>query len=280
MSSFTVVQSGRVKCLETAEATLTLDAPGDSRQLCQIRFGADGSFYLSFPYFHVTEGLLARATYKVGEARSRLDLFRDGVLTSHLVKFVHHRSGLVQFSQTDKIISSCRAQSAPLMDVRGSRFLFQLNAYGLRGFKPLDSSKRRKRLYIGFRTGSSQEALTVTAEWIERTWLESQVNDLASVVGPNVDVYKKSLGGTFKAVLVRPPIDVGDRMLMLSSGRVSELDGLNEPYLMLMAGWHEIPLTSEGHDMGLLVAAYPASVKPAARNRLRSVDLAASPETV
>jgi hypothetical protein len=103
-------------------------------KVLQVVFGNDGSLYVSLPYFAHRTGLLSVVTFPAtGRAESFVNLETGGRVTSHLVKYSHHSSGLALFSQTGKVRSEIRRQSVALDRQEGHLFTVLIN--GLQAFK-------------------------------------------------------------------------------------------------------------------------------------------------
>jgi len=80
---------------------------------------SDGSIWIAFPYFHYPRGLASLVSLPPGSSYPSISLIEQGKVTSHLVKYMHHRSGLALFSQSGRIVSSVRKPSVPLSSAEG-----------------------------------------------------------------------------------------------------------------------------------------------------------------
>lgn len=96
---------------------------------------SDGSIWIAVPYFeHSSEALLSELTMSAGQTgQQKLSLTEVGKVTTHRVKFSHHRSGECLFSLTGKVESVIRRQSEPLTAIAGHIATIQVE--GLSGFK-------------------------------------------------------------------------------------------------------------------------------------------------
>jgi hypothetical protein len=98
----------------------------EAHQIAKIFFsGRDGSLYVDFPYFEHRDGLVCRATLTPGA--TEVSLVEGGKVTSHRVKYAHHRDGEAHFSQTGKVLTQVRKPSVPLNRYSGHIFTIQLH---------------------------------------------------------------------------------------------------------------------------------------------------------
>jgi hypothetical protein len=90
----------------------------------------DGSFHVVFPSFDAVAGLIAECTMPAGPPPTEVSLTQRGRVTQHLVKYSHHESGIVQFSQTGKIRSEVRRRGSPLAGFEGHLWTTQIQGVG------------------------------------------------------------------------------------------------------------------------------------------------------
>jgi hypothetical protein len=89
----------------------------------QIVFGADGSLFITFPYFRHRTGILSSSSIPAtGTRESQVNLEHGAKVTSHLVKYSHYTDGRAHFSQTGKIVTAIKRQSIALDKQHGHMF--------------------------------------------------------------------------------------------------------------------------------------------------------------
>jgi hypothetical protein len=95
--------------------TVRMRSSGSVHKILKIGFTkSDGSVWIAFPYFQDSRGLASLVLLPPGGYHPTASLTEHGMVTSHLVKYMHHRSGLALFSQSGRVISSMRKASVPL----------------------------------------------------------------------------------------------------------------------------------------------------------------------
>jgi virulence-associated protein VapD len=102
--------------------TFTIRAKSDDvvRKVFKLGFTAsDGSIWIAFPYYRQSHGVAAVVSYPSQTESLNVNLGEVGRVTSHRVKYTHHRSGLALFSQTGKVFSEIRKPSIPLSTIEG-----------------------------------------------------------------------------------------------------------------------------------------------------------------
>lgn len=216
------VRADRIVCVIKA---------GDNRyKAFQIAWGADGSLYVTFPYFPHREGILAPFTFEGnGTTQETLDFEKGGKIASHLAKYAHHLDGEAHFSQTGKILTQIRRQSVPLDQHNGH--VFTLHLQGLSCLQPAidarDQHSTSERAIIEFPIAPAP-GVKFVGRWLDISkmllfdkpspvvgpWTETADSDgnpgRACIIGRNVANTKQ-----FLALSVEPQLSLGPEKEML-----------------------------------------------------------------
>jgi hypothetical protein len=150
---------------------LFVSSPFARVKLCRLKFGKDGSLYVSFPYLREKRGLLSVLADPDPPTTGPVtyNLSQNGVVVPVDVKFSQHTSGQVGFSLTGLSQRLPRAQGFALADGAGP--VFQLHVHFLSGFVWLDEVKSRD-ICVGFDFPDRHPfGLRIEAHW----WLKSTV---------------------------------------------------------------------------------------------------------
>src|ERR1700676_4393613 len=130
--NITAIRSERIVCVAKTDKV--------RMKVFQVFFGADGSLFVSFPYFHHRIGLLSSCFIPAtGTRQAQVNLEQGGKVTSHLVKYSHHADGRAHFSQTGKIVTAIKRQSIALEKQHGH--MFSLLIQGLHALEVADPKK-------------------------------------------------------------------------------------------------------------------------------------------
>lgn len=251
-------------------------------KLLQILFGKkDGSLYVSFPYFHNSRGIVSIVTVAAGpQQQSRVSLVPGGKVTSHLVKYSHHLSGLAQFSLTGHVQSLVRKQAVPLADAEGH--LFTAYIQGLSGFKEAGSkavarvAKRNRAELVILMTDPRPEAVKVLARFYNLSDLPSKLGSIpVSKAGAEVN-FKTSGGGTFTAYLIAPPqgTPIDHRVLVLTADTTDLMESPGASHLVFIGGFDDPKKARDGgQETSFLALKYPAEDYVKLKQVIGSIDL-------
>ena len=118
------------------------------RKLFQIIPASDGSLYVSFPYSPFERGRVGIFTMPKGP--DQWVMVEDFPLTTHHVKYAHHPSGTVHFSQSGRIRNAVRKSSVPFGKISGH--IFSVTFQGIDRYQPvdLDADTKRNRGIVAF----------------------------------------------------------------------------------------------------------------------------------
>lgn len=112
-------------------------------KLFQVFFkDSNGSLWVNFPYFPEPKGFITEAHHSVDGSGETLVDYKEGFITSHLVKYNHPPDGRAHFSQDGKIKTLMR-QSVPLDELDGHMFSIYLSA--MTQFTPMDRDANQLR---------------------------------------------------------------------------------------------------------------------------------------
>jgi hypothetical protein len=197
-----------VKGILSERGVVTVTADGHRHKVTQIVFAKDGSFYVTFPYFKHTEGLLAEVTVEGPPgAQTVIDLADKGKVASHFVKYSHHADGEAHFSPHGKVKTVVRRQSVPLADQQGH--IFTLIVQGLRAFESVSTTKENamsaKRTTLTFAIKDPfPRAVRIIRRWY---WIEDlPVEPRPPVIGPQIQAIDPD-GIVHNAFIIGSPHD-------------------------------------------------------------------------
>jgi hypothetical protein len=270
-------QRGRLKIYAAAEATVVVGNSAGWHQLCLMGFAADGSFYVTWPYLNVSDGIVAEITFPEVERPGpvNVSLAEHGRFTSQRVKYSHHRSGFAQFSLSGRVRNDIRRFAFPLTGPIGH--LFHLQCHFPRAFKTLERLKSR-RLYLTFLVPAEPEEFLVKGEWHRKTDIFPNIVGRGNV-GP-VNTYKNRRTGerglmTFWSPPLHSP--VATHFVGIIGTQVPPVKGASEPGLVLIGGFdrHEVdPQIAPAPKIRAgLAAMYPTRSPDELRRKLGSIDI-------
>jgi hypothetical protein len=120
------------------QVVVTLDTPDHRVKIFRIDWlKSEVGLMVGLPYFSPSHGLLGRYELRLPPGgQTQISLLDGGKVTTHPVKMSFHKSGVVLFSQSNKIDPGIRTKVAPL--VGGMRRLFEIYVRGTRGFEPTE----------------------------------------------------------------------------------------------------------------------------------------------
>lgn len=192
---------------------------------------ANGSIFITFPYFRYSQGIVSLATLP-GDVKepANVSLEPGGKVVSRLVKYSHHPNGRTLFSQDGKILSKIKKMSARLDSNPGHIFTIQIQ--DLKGFEglegePKDDSQTEKQKILNFHFQHSlPEAIKLTARWNTKNYISK--NYMPPFTNPITAISRKD-GSRKTAFLISPTKDIPTyhSAMMLTCESVPKLT--NEP---------------------------------------------------
>jgi hypothetical protein len=261
----------RVEAIRCTRIVCVIKADDLRAKALQVIFPKDGSLFISFPYFRHRTGLLSASYIPAdGQRQSQISLEQGGKVTSHLVKYSHHRDGRAQFSQDGKIYTAVKRQSVPLDKQEGH--IFSLMIQGLHALEPADPvkdavSSARCRI-IDFEAGMP-EAVKIVGRWYDVNRMRSSNPD--ATIGPLVET--RDPGGAITSmVLVASPHPNVRHVLALTCVPIPKLGPA--PEIFVFCGGFDPPemMTNPTRPGGFLAFLYPIAEADKTRERLGSVD--------
>lgn len=257
------IRSDRVVC------TITV---GELRvKAFQIVFGADGSLFITFPYFRHRIGILSSSHIPAtGTRQSQVNLEQGGKVTSHLVKYSHHIDGQAHFSQTGKIVTVIKRQSIAL-DIQHGH-IFSLLIQGFQALDPADQVRdavtSSKRAIVDFAV-ESPEAVKFVGRWFDVNKL--RFNNPTPTIGPTLPMTDPD-GRQTNACMVASPAENARHVLAISCEPIPNL-GPEPEMFMFYGGFDPAELMNDTtREAGFLAFLYPISEADKMRERLGSVD--------
>ena len=250
--------------------------------MLQVLFNrADGSIFVTFPYFQHKVGIVSKATLPSGPAPN-LELEPGGRISSHLVKYSHHPDGTVLFSQTGRVLSLIRKHGIPLAQLDGHFFSVHaqppesFQAAGHRDQRPPNA--KRTALYFDFETKDIRSVKFVgrafSGETLER---RSPNGRLSPKMGGQLP--DGSIHACF--VLSSPDGTPGSDTFLLVS--CEEFSGANKdrPSLLFLGGFDKPEISSDNSQPTTLLSfSYPVEDDGQLRDRIGSIDFIRSRQGV
>ena len=269
-----------VKGILSERVVVTVTADGHRHKIMQIVFAKDGSFFVTFPYFKHTEGLLAEVTVEGPPgAQTVMNLADKGKVASHLVKYSHHTDGEAHFSQDGKVKTAIRRQSVPLSEQQGH--IFTVIFQGLRAFESVSAEKETamsaKRTTLTFAiTDRFPKAVRIVGRWY---WIEDlPIEPRPPVIGPQVQAVDPD-GNGYKAVIIGSPHDK-KHVLVLSCIPQRPVSPVHD-LMMFMGGFDpSSTITNSKRPTSYLAFLYPADDYEELKQRLGSIDYAPPAQTL
>lgn len=247
--------------------------------------GSDGSLWVAFPYFQKWPGLVSVLNLPPGSTPVQLDLTTVGRVTSHLVKYSHHRSGLALFSQSGKVVSSIRKQSISLSCAEGHLFSIQLKS--LDGFKRDAGCSTNAwlegdtaitgdaALSFDVKGDTSSISLKFVAHCYNKRRLRERLH--GRVVGPWVSLVNQTTGTRGQGILVAAPKSLpgAATYLVLEAHVIPNLTDLPGPHLTFIGGFDspEVARDPTG-TTSFLACLYPAADYQELKELIGSIDFA------
>ena len=269
-----------IKRFQAERFVVAIKTPQHQAKVFQVIFSrSDGSMFVNFPYFLNSHGLATIATVPANTTfPAEISLVSAGKVTSHLVKYSHHRDGRVHFSQHGKVKTEVIKQAVPLDKVDGHIFTVQIQ--GVHGFKTLtpkdmQASDVQKKL-IGFEFDSDElSAVKIVGRWFSKQSLLERIE--GNVVGPKI-VGENTKGERVVGFALGPtpksPLE--DYTLYLSCEVIPEFSK-NETELTFTGGFDSVEIVNNhAVDTSFLALSYPNSDYDNLKAKLGSIDLVTS----
>ena len=270
-------QAGNITAFRSSTVVLTIERGAARFKILQVVFAKDGSLFVTFPYFPHRPGLLSATTSPVtGRPDSMASLEQGGKVTSHLVKYSHHPTGLALFSQTGKVRSEVRRQSVKLDDQEGHLFTVLIN--GLHAFSPAQGKKDEgnvspQRTVVTMELppdAGADGTLKIVGRWHDASRLRF-ANPVQSI-GPFIGTVDpdEQMGS---AVILANPADGTRHVLLLTCADIPRL-GTDPEMLLFIGGFDPREIMNDTtREAGFLAFRYPADDADDLKQRLGSVDL-------
>ena len=261
-----IVTEGRLSYFAAKDTVLCLVTPLGEFKICRIRFGRDGSIYVSFPYCREKHGILNTVDRVAGVSQA-INLSVGGKRVRADVKFSHHTSGIAQFSKTSSWLrSGPRNQSFRLDGPIGH--LFDLHLFWPAGFDLL-KKKRKKDLYLALGLSENRPAFLFTAQWRRKSDILANTRPPDGTVPPTTEVQHRESGHKGVVYFLGQPggYPLDDHLLMISGGPIDLPDGTDRTGMVFMGGWdhHAEGEAVSGATRGL-VFMYPSGGVPEAES--------------
>jgi hypothetical protein len=255
-------QAGNITAFRSSTIVLTIKRGADRFKVLQVVFGKDGSLFVTFPYFRHRTGLLSATTSPAtGRPDSMVSLEQGGRVTSHLVKYSHHPTGLALFSQTGKVRSEVRRQSVKLDDQEGHLFTVLIN--GLHAFSPAQGKKDEghvspERTVVTVELppdAGTGGTLKIVGRWHDVSRLRF-ANPVQSI-GPFIGTVDPD-GQRRPAVTLANPSDRTRHVLLLTCAVIPRL-GTDSEMLLFIGGFDpRETMNDTTREAGFLAFRYPA----------------------
>jgi hypothetical protein len=261
------VPQARIRCHHAETYVIAVASRGLRHLVLQVRFArSDGSLFVSFPYFHDSNGLISHVTWPPNlQPPTDLSLIPGGKVTSHLVKYSHHPDGMALFTQDGRVRSVVRKQAVPLKAASGHLFTVQIQ--GLSGFRraarPKDQPKvspTRTVLDFDFRENEPQ-AIKFVGSWYSHAQLRASITGQPpnGVLGP-IAMVQSPKGGIHLAYLLSPASGspLQGYVLLLTCEAIPLLDKSGGSALTMMAGFdHPSVVNDSSRETSVLALLYP-----------------------
>lgn len=268
-----------IECFRSENVVVRTKKGSDVRKIFLVSFSkADGSLFVSLPYFAISKGLLSIATISAGQAGGPVDLKPQGKCSSHSVKYAHHIGGEAHFSQDGKILTKVRRQSVPLRSNKGH--IFTLLVQGLEHFKAGTKAKD----YATLTTKRANLTVDLGNELPEAMKFVGRVYD-ARLIGPMLKgeypdrigpflSYRIGDGNLTQGFCIGNPHDLSDQTLLLVTFHaIPRLDAKREAAMIFVGGFDPPEqVTDPMRTTSMLALNYPGENFEELRSQLGSVD--------
>jgi hypothetical protein len=196
---------------------------GVERKLFQIIPANDGSVYASFPYLPFNRGRVGIFTFPANYDETRgVVIGHEFPFTTEKVKYSHHPSGAVHFSQTGRVQSEIRKNGVPFGLVSGHIFSVSFQSIGR--FEQLDRARKtRKRHTLIF---SSPAGVEETYKFVAHVYSEREMAQrlLGTQGGPFIKTISPNGRLGWGVVLATKFVsDTGRRLILLTLERAERM---------------------------------------------------------
>lgn len=257
-----------------ADRTVCVVKIGSKRyKVFQVVWGADGSLFITFPYFEHSEGILT-ASHLPGNGKREtfIDLEEGGKVSSHRVKYSHHVGGEAHFSQDSKIITAIRRQSLPLGQQNGHIFTMQVQGLdALKNADPVKDAPRRdpKRSVVDFESPATK-AIKFVGRWYDVSQI--MLDRPTPFVGPWMPAKYFDGGSAGKALFIGQPSSSTKQLLAVTLKPIPKFT--NEGDTLLFYGGFDAREKMEDptKDGGFLMFKYPIGNAAIVANRIGTVN--------
>lgn len=219
--------------------TIRIGFPGKQYKICKLMFDKDGSVYIAFPYFKNSKGLVSVCTHYSG--KTTVNLGDGGKVTSHLVKFAHHESGITHFSQAGKVNTNVRKKAEPLESANGHFATIQLQ--GLSGFiynehESTDGKISNKDQILTVRDEDANDQKAYKLLFHHYTFANLMPNLRGAVVGPIVAMHQEN-GDSQPTWMLSPPLSYEHhaRVVLLSCKEIPLMSHEPDPFITFIGGF-------------------------------------------
>jgi hypothetical protein len=270
-------QAGNVTAFRSSTIVVTIKRRDHRYKLLQVGFLKDGSVFVTFPYFKHRTGLLSvTTTPATGRPEAVVNLEHGGKVTSHLIKYSHHPTGLALFSQTGKVRSEVRRQSVRLDEQEGHLFTVMIN--GIEAFRPArgakDSASGPDRTAITFELPANADpsgTLKIVGRWYD----VSRLRFAGPVVSAGPKVQTVDPDGQIRSAAALANPAEGTRHVLLLTCEVMPRVGTDPEMLMFIGGFDPREVMDDTRrEAGFLAFVYPAANPGELKQKLGTVDFA------
>lgn len=247
----------RVVVYDADSYVIACRTPTYSTKLFQIRFGADGSLFVTLPYYRGVPGRLGLINIpSTLTFPANLTIGENCPVTSHDVKYSHHPSGRAHFSQTGKVLSKVGKDAVRLGAANGH--IFSVMAQGLSHFKKQNPAEKatKKRGIVAFGVDGEPEAVKFVAHLYPHSECARRFhfpNDLPWMLIQSADF--KGIG-----ILLKTPYREKDESfnLLLTMAEIPRVTQDSEVFLSVLGGFDEPSHARDlARDTSFLICMYP-----------------------
>ncbi len=270
--------------LRAQRFTIRVALPGTLRKILRLGFaGSDGSVWIAFPYFQQARGVVGVVSHPPLTGPLKVNLGEKGKVTSHLVKYDHHRSGLALFSQTGKVASEIRKQSVPLSVASGH--LCTIHVDRLAAFDE-DETARPDQWTSGDCAPLSDHTVTFDAtnsefgamKFVIRCYNKRRLREMVTgrTAGPVLNIEGSSLGRTGRGVLLAAPkATPGSATYLVIEGQhIPDFTQPPRPSLVFIGGFDPPEIAGDPtKPTSFLALAYPVDRYEELRTKVGTIDL-------
>jgi hypothetical protein len=251
-------QAGNIDAVRSKRMVCVVKAGEIRAKAFQIMFAKDGSLFVSFPYFRHRTGILSSSLIPAdGRQETTIDLQNGGKVTSHLVKYTHHRDGRAHFSQDGKIFTAIKRQSIALETQHGH--MFSLLIQGVTGLEQADPAKdigaSEERAIIDFEV-ESPEAIKFIGRWYDVNRMRFS-NPVVSI-GPIVPLFEPGAPALRGCMVASPHVNT-KHVLIVSCQAIPKLGSEPEKFMFYGGFDPGDTMRDSTKEAGFLAFTYPIS---------------------